>query len=358
MCFNKFGRLSLVAAAIASLPAFALAQSTITVYGVADSAIRYGNGLDAGNAASNGTSQAITSGTNTTSRLGWRGTEDLGGGWRATFNFESGLNLQAGTTASTTKLFDRASVIGLSGPWGGVTLGRQTTVLADAVGPVDPLGSRFASYNPNVGIAGLSSPRLGIEYGPAGSSSGSYRLDTSAKYTVNIDKLRLSAMTTLADKPATSKLGSSGVGALYDAGDWQATLAYAEFTSATNLKLTGTLGGISAKVGPVTLKATYGQSTANTSATAKTEHDTYGLGVVWPVTGNVDLVLTHYKVDRARTGQADDGFDRSIAFAEYKLSSRSLVYLEADNTRWRGGYQGAGNKSRASGLALGVKHTF
>lgn len=358
MCFNKSGRLGLIAAAVASMPAVALAQSNITVYGVADSAIRFADGLDAGNAASSRTSQAITSGTNTTSRLGWRGNEDLGGGWRATFNFESGLNLQSGTTANATKLFDRASVIGLSGPWGGVTLGRQTTVLADAVGPVDPLSSRFASFNPNIGIAGLSSPRLGIEYGPAGSSSGSYRLDGSIKYTVSVDKLRLSAMTTLADKPATSKLGSSGVGAFYDGGSWQATLAYAEFLSANNLKLTGTMGGVSAKVGRATLKASYGQSTANTSATARTEHDTYGLGVVWPVAPKVDLVLTHYKVDRARTGQADDGFDRSIAFAEYKLSNRSQIYLEADTTHWRGNYQGASNKSRASGLSLGVKHTF
>lgn len=358
MGFKKIGRVGLAAAAVVSLPVIGHAQSSVTIYGVADAAIRFADGVDAGNAANNRSTQAITSGTNTTSRFGWRGTEDLGGGWRATFNFESGLNMQSGTTASSTKLFDRASVIGLSGPWGGVTLGRQTTVLADAVGPVDPLSSRFAGYNPNVGIAGLSAPRLGIEYGPAGSSSGSYRLDSSIKYTVSIDKLRLSVMTTLADKPASSKLGSSGVGAFYDGGNWQATLAYAEFLSAANLKLTGTMGGVSAKVGPATLKASYGQSTADTSATAKTEHDTYGLGVVWPLTGDVDLVLTHYKVDRARTGQADDGFDRSIAFAEYKLSKRSLVYLEADSTRWRGGYQGAGNKSRASGLALGVKHTF
>ena len=349
-------RLALIAAAC--LPLAGFAQSNVTIYGVADAALRFGNGLDGGNAASAGSSQAITSGTNTTSRLGWRGTEDLGGGWRATFNFESGLNLQTGATASSTKFFDRASVIGLSGPWGGVTLGRQTTVLADAVGPVDPLGSRFASFNPNVAVAGLSAPRLGIEYGPAGSSSGSYRLDGSIKYAVTLDKLRLSAMTTYAEKPSTSKLGSSGVGALYDAGDWQATLAYAEFRSATNLKLTGTMGGVSAKVGPVTLKASYGQSTANTSATAKTEHDTAGLGVVWPLTPQIDLIATHYKVDRSRTGQADDGFNRSIAFLEYKLSARSLVYLEADSTRWRGLYQGAGNKSTATGASLGIKHTF
>jgi len=47
-----------------------------------------------------------------------------------------------------------------------------------------------------------------------------------------------------------------------------------------------------------------------------------------------------------------------IAFPEYKLSTRSLVYLEADNTRWKRDYQGAGRIATSTGVSLGIKHSF
>ena len=127
---------------------------------MADAGVRYGSGLNAGYGGDASSSTAVNSGINTTSRFGFRGDEDLGGGLKATFNLESGINLDTGASASATKLFDRAAVVGLQGNWGTVTAGRQMTVLADVVSAVDPLGSRFASFNPNVGIAALSAHRL------------------------------------------------------------------------------------------------------------------------------------------------------------------------------------------------------
>ena len=333
------------------------AQSSITIYGVADLGVRHASGLDAANAASAGNTNSLGSGINTTSRLGFRGVEDLGGGLKALFNLESGWNLDSGMP--NAKFFDRASWVGLQGGWGTLALGRQTTVLADALSGTDPLGNRFAGFNPNIQIAALSAHRLGVEYGPSGASSGSYRLDNSIKYTGKFNALTLRAMHGLGEQPNSStQLNSSGVSVAYEGQDYTATLAYADFNSAKNLNLKAYLGGVSAKVGKGKLFITYGQNEAETSATAVTENSTLGLGAQFPVTSQLNLVAAYYKVDRSRTGNADDGFNRMVAFAEYALSKRSLIYFEADRTNWKNNYQAAANKPAATGFSAGIKHTF
>ena len=168
------------------------AQSSVTIYGVADLGVRHSSGLDAANAASAGSTNSLGSGINTTSRFGFRGVEDLGGGMKALFNLESGLNLDSGMT--NAKFFDRASWVGLQGGWGTLALGRQTTVLADALSGTDPLGNRLAGLNPNIQVAALSAHRLGVEYGPAGASSGSFRLDNAIKYTGKFNAFTVRAM--------------------------------------------------------------------------------------------------------------------------------------------------------------------
>jgi len=203
-CRNPLLGLSLLALAYAGH-----AQSSVTLYGVADAGVRYGSGLTAAYAGSADTSTAVNSGINTTSRFGFRGSEDLGGGLKAIFNLESGINLDTGASANATKLFDRAAIVGLQGGWGSVTAGRQTTVLADVVSAVDPLGSRFASFNPNVGIAALSAHRLGAEFGPAGSTTGAYRLDNSVKYVGRLSDFSVRAMHAFGEQAGSSSNLSS-----------------------------------------------------------------------------------------------------------------------------------------------------
>lgn len=333
------------------------AQSSVTIYGVADLGVRRASGLDAANAASAGDTHSLGSGINTTSRLGFRGVEDLGGGLKAVFNLESGWNLDSGT--SNSKFFDRASWVGLQGGWGTVGLGRQTTVLADALSGTDPLGNRFAGFNPNIQVAALSAHRLGTEFGPSGATSGSYRLDNAVKYTGKFDAWTVRAMHGLGEQSnSSSALSSSGVSLAYEGGGYTATLAYGDFSSAKNLDLKAYLAGLSGKVGQGKMFLTYGKNEAQTSATATTENATLGLGAQFPISSQLNLVAAYYKVDRSRTGNADDGFNRVVAFAEYGLSKRSLVYFEADRTQWKNNFQGASNKPSATGLSVGVKHTF
>ena len=68
--------------------------------------------------------------------------------------------------------------------------------------------------------------------------------------------------------------------------------------------------------------------------------------------------LAHYRVTRERSARADDGYGRTVAFVEYKLSRRSVTYLEMDHTRWGGNFQGAANKPRATGVGIGMRHSF
>ncbi len=348
-----------IAVALLAATCGANAQSSVTIYGIADAGVRYTDGLSASNAAASGSATAVNSGINSTSRFGFRGSEDLGDGIKAVFNLESGVNLDTGASASSTKLFDRASNIGLQGSWGTITAGRQTTVLADVVGATDPLGSRYAGFNPNVGIAALSAHGLGIEYGPSGATTGAYRLDNSIKYVARFSDFNVRVMHGFGEQAgSSSNLSASGVGAGYQSGGYTAALSYGQFKSATGLNLRGYLGGVSAMLGTSKLSLTYGSHEAETSATAKTKNSTLGLGATVPVSPNLDLVVAHYRVNRTRTTKVDDGFNRTFAFLEYKLSKRSRLYAELDQTSWKDGYQATGLPSSATGMSVGVVHSF
>jgi len=86
--------------ALAAMGAFAgtaQAQSSVTVYGILD--VSYGiDQVDQGQVAASNKSTGLADGRNASSRLGFRGVEDLGGGIQAGFVLESGLNIANGAT--------------------------------------------------------------------------------------------------------------------------------------------------------------------------------------------------------------------------------------------------------------------
>lgn len=123
--------LSAVALACA---AGAHAQSNVTMWGIVDVNVQHfqGDGTASVNAMGNGSLS--------TSQLGFRGVEDLGGGLRAGFWLEGSLNPDNGTgrttnlnnqpsgasaSASGAFLFDRRSYVDLAGNWGEVRLGHD-----------------------------------------------------------------------------------------------------------------------------------------------------------------------------------------------------------------------------------------
>ncbi|WP_233807435.1 porin [Paraburkholderia sp. HP33-1] len=143
------------AAALAVTSEQASAQSSVTLYGVADVSVRYLTNTN----AKNDNRLYMTNGAITNSRWGLRGSEDLGGGLKAIFDLESGINLQDGSASDKQRLFNRNAYVGVSSPYGTLTLGRQKTPLFDLLGDTyDPLtvGNYFEnSWLPGALGAGL-----------------------------------------------------------------------------------------------------------------------------------------------------------------------------------------------------------
>ena len=102
---------SLIALAVLGFAGAAMAQSSVTLYGVADAGVgkiksqTYDpiTGTLGGNNDRSDKTEFISASTmnNGTSRLGVRGVEDLGGGLKAGFNFETGIDLDDGSQASS-----------------------------------------------------------------------------------------------------------------------------------------------------------------------------------------------------------------------------------------------------------------
>ena len=119
---KKLIALAVAGAAAGFTSAPVLAQSQVSVYGVIDVGIESGKYSDAA-----GNLTRVISGGNTTNRLGFKGSEDLGNGLKANFMLEHQPNPDTGGTASAN-FWHRTSTVGLSSSsWGSVNLGRQYT---------------------------------------------------------------------------------------------------------------------------------------------------------------------------------------------------------------------------------------
>jgi predicted porin len=106
------------AVALAALAAPVAAQSSVTIYGDID---EYGNYMK----SSSGTHiVALEDGAFLRSRLGFKGQEDIGGGYAVRFTLETGFNADSGGFAAN-QLFDRQTWVGLANPYGELRIGRQ-----------------------------------------------------------------------------------------------------------------------------------------------------------------------------------------------------------------------------------------
>jgi predicted porin len=130
----------IIAAAMAGLFAIpAYAQSNVTIYGIADIGIVGERGGSGGNVTK------VTSGPASSSRLGFKGSEDLGSGLSAFFILEAGYSGDTGAFANNNVLFNRQALVGLKSPVGTVMLGRQTTPYHNTlVAVADPFGTGYA----------------------------------------------------------------------------------------------------------------------------------------------------------------------------------------------------------------------
>ncbi len=125
-------------AVLAAASGSAMAQSSVTLYGTADAGVGKFQGGKVG---------MVTNSLVTTSDsfIGFRGTEDMGGGLKAGFQFESSINLRDGSSdvnsAYWTKtMYQRAANVWLGGNWGTLRLGRAYTPSRNALAAWDLTG--------------------------------------------------------------------------------------------------------------------------------------------------------------------------------------------------------------------------
>lgn len=156
---------------LAGMSASVFAQSSVTLYGVADTAVAYTH-------AGQSTIKQI-SGMGSTSRIGITGSEDLGGGLTVEFRMESGMQLDTGAAGGTTaqseqSLFNRESNIAIgSSQFGKIKLGRQYP--AQIPVPVDPFQA-VSGFSPFASIV-ASNQDLG-----KGATIGDSRISNAISY--------------------------------------------------------------------------------------------------------------------------------------------------------------------------------
>lgn len=353
-------KIPFTAALLALAAGPALAQSSVTISGIADAAARsVGNeGL--------GQVRSLVSGSSSTSRLVVRGTEDLGGGLAASFWLEHGIAFDTGNP--TGGFWDRRSTVSLSSrSFGELRLGRD--FVPSYVG-----WSRFDPFS-YVGVAGSNNAVSATPLGPIRSAFGS--------------------------NPNPTVRASNAVQAFLPAGlagmEGQLLVAAAEGSAATDNKSLGARIGWSGGPVAVSLAHTVSENGATVAALGKFK-DT-AVGGTWAFgSGRVNLAWRKFehaaseqtnlmlsgvlsfglheikasvlKIDMAgRVGttaiDANDARQLGLGYV-YNLSKRSALYAtysRIDNEgaatfQVPGGAAGLAGGRSSTGYEFGVRHSF
>ena len=313
---------SLIALAVLGLSGAAMAQSSVTLYGVADAGIgkiEAGSGLAAPlNDASDKTE--FISGSmmnNGTSRLGVRGVEDLGGGLKAGFQFETGLDLDNG--GSSSAFWSRQANIWLGGNWGTVKLGRQFTPSYLTTSTFELTGTALYSALANTyNFAGI---------GRRANSAFAYMTPSFGGFT--------GALAYVTKNDSGGDKDSWDVGLTYNNGPIGAGLSVNKIAnSKTNYQVGGKYN-----FGNFAVAASYNEA----SNQAELVRRGYGLGVGFNV-GAFGLVVDLTRDTKNEwTGKK---YTNGVVEAKYALSKRTFVYgafLRLDST---------------NNYGIGVRHNF
>ena len=342
--YNKAVLILLTSTALAATSA-AHAQSSVTLYGIVDVGIEYTNHA----ARDGGSAFRLKSGNRNTSRWGVRGVEDLGGGLSAVFRLESGIDATNGRFSDgPDSIFARRATIGLTGPWGAVTLGRNFTVTYDYLLPFDPMG-----YARNYSWAASS-------MATGGRKDGLFtRASNAVRYDGRLGSFRFGAMYGFGNAPGSLKTGSKYDFALgYESGPFAAVITFdrqngaADSVTPADLvdSIRGIHAGLSYDFGKLKAMAGYRHYRRTfRAATAKQLSDMVWAGGSYRVTPAFSLIAAVYH-QNVKGGGADPTL-LSLR-AQYALSKRTMLYVA-------GGYAIAqhGQKAGVSRDAAGYGDT-
>jgi predicted porin len=346
MRINTLKPTLLAAAVLCAFGSSAYAQSSVTVSGLLETGVRYATNQN----AAGDKNIFMADGLINPSRLAFSGSEDLGGGTKAIFKLETGLQLSNGQliggsigdytdSAATTRLFGREAFVGLEGGFGKITLGRQYTTGYVATWGFDPIyGGGLVTYAPYFGYVGL-------------------RQDNMFRYEKSFGAFGLQGHYVAGGKVGDASLGSGvGIGGTYNNGPVGLTAAYQQSNNdvaaaVPSKRKTAVVGG-SYNFGPA--KATLGY--INNSFDGSTQKNdvivasaTYQTSSPWKLTG-----VAYNDKQRSLDGR----HTLLVALADYSLSKRTTLFLEADHHSYSGALIPAASKDTSTGFTAGIRHTF
>ena len=386
---------SLIALAVIAASSTAMAQSSVTLYGLIDVSVQsFKTNVYTASTTTIGTiTQAndrqtrLGSGVQNGSRWGMKGSEDLGGGLNAVFDLQSGFSVDTGASGQGGLLFGRHAFVGLNGGFGTLTFGRHDTSLDDEI------GNFVASAHNGIDATngpGVSKAMAGVITGATTSSTiantavvataynavagnvGAWvgynsRVDNSIKFqTANYAGFTGSATYGLGeDKTATASATSTlSLAAKYANGPVGVLLAYQDEAMAKNAAQTATTGNINLKntlvgatydFGMVKLYSAFNQAKLEVGTSSRKNKE-YSVGVSAPVgafTLRAEYAQSKGDVFSTVVGTEikSKGYDLE---ALYDLSKRTTLYTSYVNTK----HDATDSTNNTSLFAVGIRHKF
>jgi predicted porin len=340
----------LIAAAVAAAVAAPAMAQNVTLYGIIDQA--YGR-FDSG-AASNATWTGSTQNLLSTQRLGFRGSEDLGGGLKANFQIEGTLSsdaASAGSSTNTTGFLNtsREMWVGLSGNFGAVKVGRTdlgTTNIDDAVSQAGNLGAMLTTTP----TSDLTRDGLGNDKG----SSVVYTTPNFSGFTVELGY-------TGKTSGAATTGSSNGIRADYRNGPLLVAAGRTRAKSSDSLTVNATLSALGASYDFGVVSVGFARVEAKPNANSKYVYDL--LSAAMPI-GNGFTIHGVYQQAELKGSTAEaDGYTLAVTKAMSKRTTVYAAYSSMDNDgtgefgmRGTGAPSGAGRDPSA--FAVGIRHSF
>jgi predicted porin len=308
------------------------ATGSVTLYGLIDQGIEFVNNVAKGK---NATTNAYRMGDGTaTSYFGIRGSEELGGRTRAIFDLQGGFMPSNGTSRQGGRLFGRQSYVGIDGPYGRITFGRQYTMRFFATSFINPFGT---------GAQGLTTLDNGIANARA-DNSVSYRyflgnFEGGVNYSFGRDAVNggsAAASNCPGNTTPSNECREYSAMVKYEGGTWGLATSYernyggtsATWGGLTSPKLTDsrfTLGGYF-KISKAKFGVGWIRRDDEGIATPKSN-------LLW-FTGTVPVTSFVYVDGMVAHLQYDHSPNKALVFVlrgEYLLSKRTFLYLTAEH---------------------------
>lgn len=353
--------------ALALASSAALAQSSVTLYGVIDAAVRSESTVAAGTSGQH--VKSLAPGGMSQSRLGINVNEDIGDGWRALVNLEHRLMSDTGAASSSTD-FWRQAWVGLTTPYGRVTVGRQYNVLFDlTTSTFAPY--RYSPYNeqfkPELGVAVGNRQSNMVKYAlvvggltaeaqvSAGEGAGDRTVGGMARY--QMGSFALGAGMINSKDPAGKQVKGTVFGGSYSNGPLFVNLAHGTNKFDAGFNPTLIVAYSTALVSP----ATPANQILSPIAFDVKDRDLTSVGFTYQMTPQFNLGAQYYRMTQShRSVAAESKADMFSVVGQYALSKRTDAYVEYDKIKIAGSSPTTfANGFRArTGYMAGVRHRF